>query len=344
MKFNVHIRIIRFLQILSIALLLTIVLMPSLSARDKLITYPSVIDIEITDESLEILDEPIGIDSTATIELKIGYAIQIPNILDRFLNSSGLREAIAQLWLFGNLTIFPQKIHLEIENPPEWADISFLASDIYIENFSDNFVYSTAELIITPYIDAPNVPTTIDINATAQPIGRIEGIEFHRQLNFQPDYISLLSIDINSQERQIKNNSKQNFSINVTNLGNKDTLITPSIESNISGWEFEFNPKSLTLPIDGRDIIIFSAKPPKNFVGNQTINISFTPQRVPSSEIEDTGKPYYTNIMILSEKNSEDQNVIELSDFEIYAVLVVIAIIILIIIAIIYKRRTEKSQ
>ncbi len=304
-KMNKSFRALKASLIMLLLLVSTLIIFtPPVPATAKLVSYPSIMSIEITEQSLEDLNNPISVDSTLTVQLKIGYAVSGPEWVFNWIEGeNGIKASIANIWLFGSLVVFPQLLHLEIEEEPDWADISFLTSDVYIDDFSNNFVYTTADLIITPYYDAPNRPKTIKIKATAQPIGRIEGLEFHQQLNFQPDYIPDIFIEVENPTRQASPREAVNFKMNVKNLGNKETLVSGRIVDGPSNWAAIISPAQFTIPPGAEYSVTVSMTTPYDFGWHNELekfSIEFTPQRSPPSASDPAGTPRQVDLRVNS--------------------------------------------
>ena len=168
----------------------------STTASAKLITYPALITIEIDNSSYDALNTPVGIESTLHIKLKIGYSFAGPeNLL-----ALGM---IGRLWVFGSFIVFPQQIHLTITEKPDWANIYLVTPDIYIDSPEITASYAYADVVISPYQNAPAQPYAIGVSAYAKPLGRIGDVNFSTTLNFVPEFIPLISVTFHGRHLQV---------------------------------------------------------------------------------------------------------------------------------------------
>jgi len=290
-----HLRRVKVSLIMGILLISTVICLVN-TASSKIIEYPSLISIEITPESIAALQEPVDIESVLIVQLKIGYSVSIP----AWTESGG---TLARLWLFGSMIQYPQLIHLEIEGKPDWADIALAVPDVYIQNFSTSPVYTTADLIITPYIDAPAVPKSVTIKATAGNIGRILGVVYHRTLNFEPDYIPLIRVETEKPTRQVAPREPINFEITIMNMGNKETLVNGRVLDAPDEWAALISPTQLPLGPGETATVTVSMTAPYTFGWHneiRTFTVEFTPEKSPPSIPPITGSAQIVQLRVNS--------------------------------------------
>lgn len=138
-----------------------------------IITYPSLMSIEIDPESLNQTFVP---DVAYLIKGTVGYKIYIPHwLLESRFN---VFQQFKNRYLFGSFVVFPLKIHLSVENASPWADIAVITPDVYIDMFSNEFVYTSFDMVMTIYYDAPSEPFSFNLSAEAPIVHRIQGVSF----------------------------------------------------------------------------------------------------------------------------------------------------------------------
>ena len=140
--------------------------------------YPSVINITLDQNSIQTLSEPLPVEETTYVTMEIGYAVTVPS---RWLNG-GL---LARLWVFKQIILPPMLIHLEEENVPETIDIAVVTPEVYITEYSNYFVYTTTDLIITPTAGTSAGLHYVDINAESSPVGRILSNSYTTRIFFE---------------------------------------------------------------------------------------------------------------------------------------------------------------
>lgn len=295
-KMKKYLRTVKASLIMGILLVSAIAVFSAPASAAKFIVYPSLITIEIAPESLEALSEPVDIESVMIVQLKIGYSVSLPD----WIENAGM---VGRLWLFNSFVQYPQLIQLEIVGKPEWADIALAVPDVYIQDYSSSPVYTTADLLITPYYDAPAVPKSVTIKATAESVGRITGVEYHYTLTFQPDYIPLISVEPEKPTRQVGPRDPINFKINIRNMGNKETLVKGEILDAPAEWAALITPTQLPLGPGETASVTVSMTSPYNFGWHnelRTFTVEFIPEKSPPTTPPLTGSPHIVQLRINS--------------------------------------------
>lgn len=273
----------------------------SVSARKNyVLSYPSVISIEIAPESLDALNTPINIDTALLIKLKIGYSVGIP---DWVQSIPGSLSILRNIWVFGKTIVFPQIIHIQIDGKPEWADIALLTPDIYIQDYSNEPIYAYADMIITPYYDAPAVPKSINIRAEAPAVGRIQEVSFNTMLNFQPEFIPQISVEVDQPVRNAGPRQAINYQIKITNKGNKEAIVKGVIKDAPAEWAALLTPTQLPIGPGEQATMTFSITTPYSFGWHddlRTFSISLTPERSPPTTPPLVGTPNDVQVSINS--------------------------------------------
>jgi hypothetical protein len=262
----------------------------------KIITYPAIISIEIDNSSLAELNKPISVGSSILIHLKVGYYFAGPaNILKI--------PFIGQLWVYGSLIVFPQIIHLSITDKPDWANIYVTTPDVYIPNINITPSYAIADVVISPYREAPAQPYAIGVKASAPPVGKIAAVNFSTILNFQPAFIPLISVSVGNPVRQVGPREAVNFPVTVTNQGNYEAIVTGVIQDPLAEWAPLISPTQAIVEPGQEQTITFSVVAPYNFGWHneqRTFTIIFTPQKSPPTVPPTLGTPYSVQVRVNS--------------------------------------------
>ena len=116
--------------------------------RSKRITFNSYIDFEYDSSAFH---EPLAIDVSVSIPIKIKYWTNIPDIFKK------IPFPLNNLILFGSMIGPMQTIHLEVLDIPDWANIYISTPDILtdIPFEGDEPVEIETNLIISPRVEAP---------------------------------------------------------------------------------------------------------------------------------------------------------------------------------------------
>jgi len=206
-----------------------------LAQRSKIITFKSYVNFEYDTSAL---NEPLAIDVSVSIPIKIKYWTNIPDVFRI------IPFPLNNLILFGSVIGPMQTIHLEVLDPPEWANIYISSPDVLtdIPFEGDEPVEIETNLILAPGVDAPAESYRIDIKATWDSIKRLVGNSYQESIEFTPAYTPRFSILVTNRSVNTPPDKKTIFPIEVTNSANKISSIKPSIADNLSDFSIEFNP------------------------------------------------------------------------------------------------------
>jgi hypothetical protein len=242
--------------------------------------YPAEISMYIDSDDLALLNTPLMPEYGILVHFIIGYSALIPNWLLR-----PPFKILKNIFLYGTPFYSPQNITLTTQDVPSWASIYFTTPNVYIE-ISNTPHYSEVTLVLSVYQEAPAMAHSISLTATTAPLGRIAGAEYNTTLNFSVQWIPLLSIHVNNPNITTPPNTMTNASINVTNVGNGETLVNV-IPPNIPGWTIESDPPWIDLPVDATEQVIIHITPLEDFQGSQQIEFLCVPHSING----DTGSP-----------------------------------------------------
>jgi|WetSurMetagenome_2_1015567.scaffolds.fasta_scaffold00443_11 hypothetical protein len=243
--------------------ILLISLIPFLVTHDStasaaLISFHSYMDLNY-DPS--ILNKPLEIDVAMSIPITVSYWTDIPDIFSK------IPYPLNNLILFGNPIGPMQKIHLELLQTPEWANIYFSSPDIItdIPFKSDGVFTKNTTLIISPKMEAPAEPQRISIKVSCESIKRINGFSFQKDIPFTPSFIPTISIQTDNPIRTSGPHQSISFRIVVQNMGNKITQVTPKIIGADEKWTTTINPPNLRIYPNQEGEFVFSLITPYDF-------------------------------------------------------------------------------
>jgi hypothetical protein len=287
------------------------------SAADKAIAYPAYIDISISDESLARLNEPIGVEEVLSINVDIKYTVAVPK--------GTFDSTLLRLWVFNSFIVFPQMIHLEIVDSPDWATVYFSSPDLQID-FEEGGATMSTTLVVVPLIDATAEPADLLIKATAGPRGRIEKAERFYTIPYEPGYIPLIYITVDKPTREASPRENLNFKMTIENKGNKETIVKVKIIDAPSDWAPLLSSSSIPISAKGKEEVTFSVVTPYNFGWHnelRSFTIEFTPEKYPPSSVKVAGTPEQVQVRV----NSVGFSV---PGFELVGLVIAIGIVVLI--------------
>lgn len=218
-----------------------------------------------------------------------------------------------------------QKIHCEVINQPDWAEISFSQPDTYVDVPIVEISETTTSLVISPREEAPAEQHTIKLKVECETIGRINNASIIENISFTPAYVPTLNLCPSKPSRITPPNNRTTIPIIIKNNGNAKTRITPFKENSPDNFSIEFNPPFIDLDMDETGTINLTAVPPSDFQGNITLKVDFTAERFPKREGSPIGGPYSLYFDLYYEPEDTEEN-----DFNPYLIFGIALIIIII--------------
>lgn len=226
-------------------------------ASAKLIMFHSYMNLEYNST---VLNQPLEIDRAVSVPITVTYWTDIPDGLTK------LPYPLNWLFLYGNFIAPMQKIHLTLLETPSWANIYFSSQELIINipSQGEGKTSITSDLIISPKVEAPAESQRISIQVTCEEIGRVGSYTFQKDIPFTPSFIPTISIEIDNPIRTVGPHQSVSFQIHVTNLGNKITRVTPSINVE-DKWTTTINPPNYEINPDQEATFVFSLITPYDF-------------------------------------------------------------------------------
>ncbi len=305
---------------------LPITISANLTQQRKLISFNSYIDVEYDSTPL---NTDVALYRSINVPITIKYQTDVPENFLWWLPFWRIRNLI----LYGSMIGSMQKIHIEVIDPPDWADIYISQPDTYVDiPFQGSVSEKTTSLVISPREKAPAVPQSIVLKVSCLEIGRIKSIEFQETIPFTPAYVPSLTIIPSNTSVITPPNKTTSIPITIKNNGNRKTRIMPSIVNSPENYSIEFNPPFIDVNMDETGTINLEVKPPSNFQGFVTLKVDFTAERFPKLEGSAVGGPYSLSFELYYEP--EDTEEIDYNPY----LIIVITILIIIISFLIFQR------
>lgn len=272
-------------SLLLMVLLISIVLsFAPTHAQAKLITYESVLQISYDSAaSNSAVFQPDG--TPVSIPINVSFKVEVP---EKFMSNILLRILFLQTFI-----ITSAQITLDFaEEPPSWASFSIANKDVYVDISTETQYVKTA-LIIAPHAAAPSQEFTVRLKATTQTLlnKHVASKTAYLEIPFKPGYIPLINIETDTPSRIIGPQETTSFNIRITNLGNKQTLVSARVIGYPEGWSPLLPQSQILIPSaseagEGNNVatMTFSITPPFGAGWHneqETITIEFTPQFSP---------------------------------------------------------------
>jgi len=229
----------------------------STTSAAKMITFHSYMDLQYNDT---VLNKPLEIDVAVSIPVTVIFWTDIPTIFKK------IPFPFNNLILFGTPVGPMAKIHMELLQQPEWANIYFsspdLISDIPFEVDGKKSIQTN--LIISPKVEAPAESQRISIKVSVEELKRLGSYTFQKDIPFTPSFIPTISIEIDNPIRTVGPHSAVSFKITVKNMGNKITRVTPHIVGD-DKWTTTINPPNYEINPNSESTFVFSLITPYDF-------------------------------------------------------------------------------
>jgi len=292
-----HLRAIKVSLIIGILLISTITVFTAGIFKENtvsaqmlpLFSFNSYIDIEYDPTPL---NEDLSIEKSTNVQLTVKYRTDIP---EKFLWWLPIWQ-IRNLILYGTMIGPMQKIHIEIVDKPDWADIYIAQPDTYVEIPNQGTVVEeTTSLVISPREEAPAVPQSIVLRVSCLAIGRIKAIEYEETVAFTPSFVPTITIIPENPTRTVGPRASVEYKISVKNNANKKIRVTPQLGNVASKWTPTINPPFNDIAPAGQEDFIFSIYTPYDFGWHNEIEsfqIDFIAQIFPLRTEAPVGGPY----------------------------------------------------
>jgi hypothetical protein len=219
--------------------------------------------------------EPLVIDYTRSIPINVTY--------------NCIKGTFGQLILFYYfLTGQSINISLEVEDVPSWCT-AYLSNSWLRFPITDTSTTRLTFLVITVDFSAPAfepfpVKIKASINDMFGPFGfltLIQGCEVSGNPIFEAGYRPCIVVTPENTSLETSPGTTVIDPITVTNLGNGITRIKVDLTEVPQNWIVSIDPPQMELIVNDSGIMNLSITPPIDFYGNETINLSFTPELYP---------------------------------------------------------------
>jgi len=337
-----HLRAVKATLIIGIVLVgtlfATIFISPiTTTASAKLLTYDAALQLSYdTTAVTNAKFQPDG--PPVLIPITIQYRVFVP---PSFITSQILRIIFLQTFIIINA-----QVSLTVENQPTWAAVSITPSNPYV-NISNNFEKATAILAIAPHADAPAEGFNLNIHASVPSLlnKHVAAKEADLTIIFQPGYIPLININVDNPSRIVSPQQTTTFRIEITNMGNKQTLVTGKIVQAPEGWAALLSNTQILIDSaksgqSNIQYVSFSVTPPYGFGYHDDLGqiiLEFTPQFFPlppqGNAANYTGAPVQVPLIVRSRGFSTP-------GFEVAGVILAL----IIVIAIVMKKQKNKHM
>jgi hypothetical protein len=280
-----HLRTIKVSIIMGILLLSMIVsIVPSASAA--LITFESVLEVDYEEEVVnDAIFQPDG--ASVAVPITIKYKAIVP--------PATVEIKTLRMLMYG-LIIPDVRVSLSIVDKPDWCTVALTNPNPYVSPFSNpvgDFSYGETSVVVATYKDAPSRPFNLVIKAETPSIlrNRVGPNQAEINIYFTPGYVPLINVYTTEPNRIVTPQETVTFPIEITNLGNKETLVTARVVEYPEGWSPLLSQSQIIIPSvaesgsgTNKMEMSFSITPPYGLGWHndlETITIEFTPQFSP---------------------------------------------------------------
>jgi hypothetical protein len=203
--------------------------------------------------------KPLEIDVAVMVPITVTYWTDIPKIF------GSIPFPFNNIILFGSPVAPMQKIHLELLQQPDWANIYFSSADLIIDIPLEGVKKEIkSDLIISPKVEAPAESQRISIKVSCDQLKRLGDYTFQKDISFTPSFIPTIAIETDNPIRTVGPHSSVSFKLTVKNLGNKITRVTPHIVGG-DKWTTTINPPNYEINPNSESTFSFSLITPYDF-------------------------------------------------------------------------------
>jgi len=328
-------------------LLFTSILLPTTISKESTADEDSgVIQSDIEFENEGEINKPLSVNSTQSIDIKIKYKLNIGNFEKWFF----FKRRIGRAVMFGSEYFLKIKqlpkavVNLSVIEKPDYCTAELDKNTV---EFDFNNVFEENNFVLTFKINDSEAPALkeseiiIKADFKYNGSGLIATSSNTTSISFRPKYNS--SIDINlSKEEEITPLKETTIPINITNIGNGDTIVDIIIKDIPEGWNASVYPEELTIDVgktaDPVDLVFMSTKD----FEEEKINLTFSPRSVEIDDVEDKyliGENLTVSISFVNDGSLKEENDDDGIDITLVIIVVVVMLVLIAIFSLILKRR-----
>jgi len=197
-----------------------------------------------------------------------------------------------------------KKIHFSVVNKPEWMNVAITNPDMMVD-ISSEYEEVLNSVVISVYKNAPAEKYTLVIQAEVSGKTIYSGATAEAQITVTPGYIPLINVYTEKPTVEVAPQTSVNFPIEISNEGNKETIVTGNIVNIPKDWVAYLPQSQVIIPssVEGQDnkrTVTLSVTPPYGFGWHneiRTVGIDFVAQASPPGSFEKTGV-YHFQVMI----------------------------------------------
>jgi len=197
-----------------------------------------------------------------------------------------------------------KKIHFSVTNKPKWMNVAITNPDMIVD-VNDKYEEVLNSVIISVYKNAPAEKYTIILKAEVPGKGLYGGANTTTSITVTPGYIPLINVYTKKPTIEVAPQTSVNFPIEISNEGNKETIVTGNIVNLPKDWVAYLPQSQVIIPssLEGKDnkkTVVLSVTPPYGFGWHnelRTIGVDFVAQASPPGSFEKTGI-YHFQVMI----------------------------------------------
>jgi len=227
-----------------------------------------------------------------------------PRIVTLNVSSRVYKDLLGQVMLWYCTFIHQtMTVTIEVTEKPDFCTINLSTSQL---SFPVKEVSTVEHMTLTIAANkyAPADPFAVEmkfsIGDVVGPLGfltLVKGFDFTLMMSFNVGYRPQIVVTPESTYLETTPGTTVIDPINVTNLGNHITRIVVDFIEVPQNWTVTISPVQIELLVNQSYIMNLSITPPLDFYGNETINVSFTPQKYPYQPGCE-GPPTYINITV----------------------------------------------
>jgi hypothetical protein len=281
------------------------------------------------------IKEPISPSESKDIKFKVKFKLNLGSIAKPFFFNRRIGRAVmfGFTYFFKLLNKLPKaNLTLSVE-APDGCQAELEKEEVTLD-YNNEFEEAEVKLTITIDEDVTalqKMDAIIKVDYPSQ--GRIGAFSNQTNISFMPEYVSNLSVEIDS-ELTIPPLKESMIPINITNNGNGESSISISIKTfNQENWNITFDLDEIKIGVGQTKSAMMYVKPPKEF-DVVPLTLTFTP----TSTVEDVDDSYRQGISVdssitfyndgsLKEDEGLDLTMVLIIAFVIFIVIVLIAYI-----------------
>jgi len=291
---------------------------------------------DIVVESEEEYKDPLEAKSHEA-KIIVKYKLNVSDLTHWFITKRriGRMAAFGLPYIFKLVQLPAAEVNVTLSDTPDWCQAEIVEDSLLNFDFTQKgFQEQTLTVKFSFNESAPGLKLgEIDVKANFSYAGNGSLLDASNTytLSFRPEFVSGFEVNI-TETMEITPKKETIIPINITNMGNGETIFKIEVDDPLEKWNVSFNPAEITIKNDEDEntkTVNLVVKSPKSFK-SEMLNFTITPKSVAVDNVDEqflegTAKSF--SITLKNDGSLDDDGIFVIDTTMLIVVLVVIVLV-----------------